>query len=138
MTGGFLRLEETDKGDGGAKERGAGRAPSTSRDVILNLPSGFAPAALTEERWKYEEGQDGPVSCPGVLLASERRYGPTFWPITDTVRPFSRFRFRLFFFFRCLEGLIKPPWNSRHFQAIISNKSRATFPRSSYLRQNPN
>lgn len=45
MTGGFLRLEETDKGGGGAKESDARRAPCTSWDAILNLPSGFDPAA---------------------------------------------------------------------------------------------
>lgn len=58
MTGGFLRLEETDKG---AKEQDARRALCASWDVILNLPSGFDPAALMEERLKDEEGQDGSI-----------------------------------------------------------------------------
>lgn len=61
MTGEFLRLKQTDKGGGGAKERDARRAPCTSWDVILNLPSGFDSAALMEERLKYEEGQDGSI-----------------------------------------------------------------------------
>lgn len=69
MTGGFLRLGETDKGGGGAKEQDARRALCSSWDVILNLPSGFDPAVLTEERLKYEEGQNGSVW--GELPASE-------------------------------------------------------------------
>lgn len=39
----------TKAGGGGAKEQDAPHAPCISRDIILNLPSGFDPAPLMGE-----------------------------------------------------------------------------------------